>query len=137
MTEKVEEQTLGKAIRKARAEAGLSLRKLAGQLSKHPSYISDIENDNRVPSEAVLQDLSTILNINFDHLMALAGRLGEGTVEYVRKHPTAGVILRLISAADLQEEDLRKLLQATERICRNKGVDAKSKVRSGKVKQVV
>jgi transcriptional regulator with XRE-family HTH domain len=127
MTEKAEEQTLGKAIRKARAEAGLSLRKLAGQLSKHPSYISDIENDNRIPSEAVLQDLSTILNISFDHLMALAGRLGQGTVEYVRKHPTAGVILRLMSAADLQEEDLGKLLQATERICRNK--------RSGRKKQ--
>jgi transcriptional regulator with XRE-family HTH domain len=121
MTGRADELTLGKAIRKARAEAGLSLRGLAGQLSKHPSYISDIENDNRVPSEAVLYDLSTILNIDFDRLMALAGRLGEGTVDYVRKHPTAGVILRLMSAAELQEEELRKLLQATERICRNKG----------------
>ena len=133
MADKVDQHTLGQVIRNARSEAGLSLRGLASKLSKHPSYLSDIENDKRVPSEEVLHNISVLLNLDFDQLMAQGGRLGKDAEDYLIKHPTAGAILRLISSADLQEEDLKKLLQTATRLCRKKE-DAKNSIQVKKKK---
>src|SRR5437868_625568 len=90
-------RSLGEVLRDARAGADLSLRELAKKLSITASYISDIENDRRVPSEEVLQQLAATLKLEFDNLMALAGRVGDDAERYLRNHPTAGVLFRKIS----------------------------------------
>jgi ribosome-binding protein aMBF1 (putative translation factor) len=47
--------TLGDIVREARLAKEQSLRQVSKLLEITPSYMSDIENDRRVPSEEVLQ----------------------------------------------------------------------------------
>jgi transcriptional regulator with XRE-family HTH domain len=102
-------------------EAGLGLRELARHLGKTPSYLSDIENDRRVPSEQVLRALSRELPVEFDELMALAGRFGEDAERYLRRSPAAAMLLRRISASRLGEQELGELLRKAEQLGRKKG----------------
>ncbi len=113
-------RTLGELLREARTAADLSLRDLAKKLSISPSYISDIENDRRVPSEEVLRDLANTFGLNFDDLMAMAGRVGDQTERYLRHHPTAGILFRRISDKHLPEKDLQQLVNAVEQMGKKK-----------------
>jgi nitrogen PTS system EIIA component len=117
----VTRQTLGGRVRRARVEAGLGLRELARRLEKTPSYLSDIENNRRVPSEPVLRDLSRELPVEFDELMGLAGRFGEDAERYLKRSPAAAKLFRRISASRLGEQDLAELLQKAEQLSRKKG----------------
>lgn len=114
-------RTLGEVLRDARVSADLTLRDLAKKLDITPSYISDIENDRRVPSEDVLQRLASELNLKFDELMARAGRVGDQAERYMKQNPAAGVLFRRISERRLPEEDLKKLLSQVEKMGAKKG----------------
>jgi transcriptional regulator with XRE-family HTH domain len=113
--------TLGEVLRGARVKLGLGLRELAKQLGITPSYLSDIEYDRRVPSEDVLSQLAKALNLELDHLMALAGRVGDTAERYLRRHPAAGVLFRRISDRQLPEDDLKRLLQEVDKLGSKKG----------------
>ena len=108
--------TLGDEIREARMKAGKRLRPFAEELELAPSYLSDIENDRRVPSEEVMRRIAGKLGLDFDHLMALAGRFGEEAERYIKKNPAAGMLFRRISQSNLREEQLNKLLEVTEKM---------------------
>ena len=97
-------------------KAGKRLRPFAEELELAPSYLSDIENDRRVPSEEVMKRIAGKLGLDFDHLMALAGRFGEEAERYIKKNPAAGVLFRRISQGNLREEELKKLLEMTEKL---------------------
>ncbi len=103
------ETSLGEWLRDARMEKDISLRSLATQLDITPSYLSDIENDRRIPAEDVLQKLTKALELDFEDAMALAGRFGEQTERYVRRQPEAVKLMRRVSAANLSAAELRVL----------------------------
>ena len=111
--------TLGDEIREARVRAGKRLRPFADELGMAPSYLSDIENDRRVPSEEVMKRIASKLSLDFDHLMALAGRFGEEAERYIKKNPAAVALFRRISQSNLREEQLKKLLEVTETLDSN------------------
>lgn len=113
-------QTLGDLIRDGRVRKGLSLRALAAQIGKTPSYLSDIENDRRVPAEDVLRDLSSALDLSFDELMAHAGRVGERAERYLRREPAAGRLFRTISEANLRPEEVELLLVQAEELAKKR-----------------
>ncbi len=102
----------------------MPLRALARQLKVAPSYMNDIENDRRVPSEAVLRRIASELDLDADLLLAGAGRVGEGAREYIRANPTAGVLFRRMSDAGLDEQDVKKLLQQAEKMISKRDKDA-------------
>jgi len=106
--------SFGETLREARVKKGVSLRSLASELSITPSYLSDIENDRRIPSEDVLQELAARLNLDFDDLMARAGRFGEDAERYLKNQPTAVKLFRRISESNLDEEELRRLLKTVD-----------------------
>jgi transcriptional regulator with XRE-family HTH domain len=106
-----EQGTLGDRIRVGRARKRVTLRQLGELIGNTPSYLSDIENDRRVPSEAVLHMLAEKLDLDFDELMAAAGRFGEGADRYVRRHPEAGVLFRRLSERNVGPEVIRRLLR--------------------------
>jgi transcriptional regulator with XRE-family HTH domain len=116
-----EGRTLGEVLRDARVEAELTLRDIAKKLEIAPSYLSDIENDRRVPSEDVLVRLAEELKLKVDDLMARAGRVGDQAERYLKQHPTAGVLFRRISDKRLRDEDLQKLLTSVEKMGTKKG----------------
>lgn len=99
-------KTLGDEIRSARLQKGLGLRELARSIDLTPSYLSDIENDRRVPSEEVLKTLAGALDLDFDRLMGLAGRFGDEAERLLRRTPASGVLFRRLS----QREDAEILV---------------------------
>jgi len=113
-------KTLGETIREARTPKG-SLREFAKKLDITPSYLSDIENDRRVPAEDVLRRIADLLGLDFDELMAKAGRFGEDADRYMRRHPTAGVLFRQLSDSNLADDDLAKLLKKAEELAKKRG----------------
>src|ERR1700722_10039311 len=103
-------KTLGQFIRDARVASGQSLREFARVLEITPSYQSDIENERRVPSEEVLKKIAGLLSLNYEELMARAGRFGEDAERYLRRNPTAGALFRKLSETNAPENVLRKML---------------------------
>lgn len=85
-------RTFGDRIRDARVDKDLSLRELARLLGMAPSYLNDIENSRRIPSEEITIELCRVLELNFDELMAVAGRFGADTERYLRRNPVAGAL---------------------------------------------
>lgn len=104
-------ETLGDSIREARVRLAISVRGLAGELDLSPSYISDIENDRRVPSEGALRAISERLELDFDELMALAGRFGDDADRYMRRTPAAGVLFRRLTEQKMPNERIEELMQ--------------------------
>lgn len=121
MTASRSNKTLGTQIREARLRAEISLRELARRLDRAPSYLNDIEHDRRVPSEAVIRQICIELpELDIEHLLAAAGRVGEGAEEYLKANPTAGVLFRKVSGAGLSEQHLKELLDKTDQIIRDR-----------------
>jgi transcriptional regulator with XRE-family HTH domain len=120
MANNISNQSLGDLIREARVAKGFGLRELARKIGKTPSYLSDIENDRRVPAEDVLQDIARMLDMDFDELMARAGRFGEEAVRYMMKTPAAGMLFRKISEHKLPEEQLQELAVRVEQLAKKK-----------------
>lgn len=108
--------SLGDVINEARLDKRLSLRALARELAIVPSYLSDIENDRRIPSETVLRKISQVLDLDFDRLMQEAGRLGEHAEQYLRDNQLAGQLFRRIASSQLDTKALEELLNSLEQI---------------------
>ena len=117
---------LGDIINRARLKKRLGLRAFARQVNIAPSYLSDIENDRRVPSETVLRRISKILDLGFDLLMQQAGRLGGEAEEYLRQQELAGQLFRRVANSQLDEEALTKLLKNLDNL-ESKGEDDEGK----------
>lgn len=103
-------ETLGDQIRIGRARKRMTLRQLAAITGKTPSYLSDIENDRRVPSEQVLGAIAEALDLDFDELMAAAGRFGEGADRYLRRNPQAGILFRRMSERNVAPDVIKRLM---------------------------
>jgi len=112
----VTDKSLGEVVRDGRLAKQWSLRDLAKRVEKTPSYLSDIENDRRVPAEEMLKDLARLLDLDFNDLMARAGRFGEDIVRYVTREPMAGALFRQVSDHNLNSEQIRKLSEYTEKL---------------------
>ena len=117
----VTDKSLGEVVRDGRLAKQWSLRDLAKRVEKTPSYLSDIENDRRVPAEEMLKDLARLLDLDFNDLMARAGRFGEDIVRYVTREPMAGALFRQVSDHNLNSEQIRKLSEYTEKLASEAG----------------
>lgn len=110
---------LSQRIRDRRIEKNIRLRELARRLGIAPSYLSDIENERRIPAEGVLRGIAKELDLPFDELMGQAGRLGEQTERFLRQQPKAATLFRRIRG--LGEDELRQLLEEAERLQKKSG----------------
>ena len=75
------------------------------------SYLADIENGLRTPSENILQQLCTGLSLDFDDAMVTCGRLGRLAEGYIKEHPEVLRLMRLLAQHDVSADDLVKLQQ--------------------------
>jgi transcriptional regulator with XRE-family HTH domain len=111
---------LGEQLRQARVAKDLTLRELAKRLGRAASYINDIEYNRRVPSEMVLRDICQVLELDFDAMLAAAGRLGEEAERFLKREPVAGVLFRRVQAEGFRERELRALLGEVDRLAQEK-----------------
>ena len=105
---------VGDSIRNARYRAGYSLRALAGRLEIAPAYLSDMERGLRRPTERILLGIAEILNMDFDLLMREAGRIRESVHQYMLREELAGRIVQRMAEAELEQEDLERILKVVE-----------------------
>lgn len=114
------DNSLGDFVRDGRFALNMRLRELARRLEVTPSYVSDIENNRRVPSEEVLTRIANVLNLPLEELVARAGRLGSDAERYMRDTPVATTLFRKISDEKLTEGEIRELLNRVEEIRRDR-----------------
>lgn len=103
--------SLGDRLRVGRALLKKTLRQLASEVGNTAAYLSDIENDRRVPSEDVLRALAKALELDVDDLMASAGKIGDQADQYLRRTPQAGVLFRRLSESDVAPEAVEELIR--------------------------
>lgn len=96
----------------------MRLRELGRSVERTPSYISDIENDRRIPSEDVLRRISEVLDLDFEDLMARAGRFGTEAERYLRRTPAATTFFRRMHERNLTDEEVRQLTERLEELRR-------------------
>lgn len=104
-------ETLGDRIRTGRARKRLTLRLAADAVKRSPSFLSDVENGRRAPSEDLLADLAALLELDLDDLMAAAGKLPTDVSDYLRSTPEAGRLFRTLSSRRVDTDGLRKLIE--------------------------
>jgi transcriptional regulator with XRE-family HTH domain len=104
------QETLGDRIRLARVRKRLTLRELGGRTGTTASYLSDIENDRRVPSEAVIRTVGAVLDLDANELLGAAGRFGDDADRYLRRNPEAGILFRRMSSRNLSADVIRRIL---------------------------
>lgn len=103
--------SLGDRLRMGRALKKKTLRQLASEIGRTAAYLSDIENDRRVPSEDVLSELAAALELDPDDLLASAGKIGEQADQYLRRTPQAGILFRRLSESDVSPEAVEELIR--------------------------
>ena len=108
--------SLGELIRETRVARGFKLRPFAKLLRISPTHLSDVEHERRVPSEEVLGDIARELDLDFDVLMNLAGRLGEKTERYAQSRPEAATLFRKLSKKNVGRSVLKGLDAELERL---------------------
>ena len=108
------DNSLGSIIRVERRQRRLTMRTLAEDLRITHPYLSDIEKNRRIPSEVVLARMAVRLDLNFDLLMQLAGRVGETAEQYVQSSLLAGVVFRKIAEYEFDDEGLVRILDFVE-----------------------
>lgn len=113
--------TFGQFLTERRLAAKFGLRELAKKANITPSYLSDIENDRRTPSEDVLRVLANVLQTDPGELISRAGRVGEVVSEYVKEEPTAGVLFRKVAEGRLDKQAIEKLIKQTEQLSKKDG----------------
>lgn len=112
------EKSVGEIIAEARQRSGLSLRDLAARIPVHFTYLADIEKNRRPATEKIIKGLSEQkeLDLDFDFLMSLSGRLGEEIENYYKEHPHFGNLMRQIVRDDLSDAELKILRQDITKI---------------------
>jgi transcriptional regulator with XRE-family HTH domain len=115
-----QDKPLGETVRNKRVELDLSLRDLAKRLQLTPSYLSDIENDRRVPAEEVIRNIAQVLALDFDLLMARAGRFGDEAIRYMKRNPSVGVLFRRLAQHEASGDMVKDLIRRTESLAEKK-----------------
>ena len=83
--------TLGSKLRTLRLSRGISIKKLAPELSLNYTYLSKLENDKVIPSEAVIERISRYYGYDRDELMLLADRIPDDIRQILRENPQAAL----------------------------------------------
>ena len=109
-------ETLGAALRAARAERGLSLRDVERRTGIRNAHLSQIETDTIAkPEMAILWDLASLYGIDFGRLLALAGyAAGDSSSSQRRRVTVALRALGQLAPGD-QDEALRFMAELKAR----------------------
>ncbi|MBV9424746.1 MAG: helix-turn-helix transcriptional regulator [Solirubrobacterales bacterium] len=115
--------SLGTAIRAARAAHGLSLQQVAERAGCSPGYVHKLEMDRvRTPSPRVLAGLAEALGLPYDQLMGAAGYEPLATAPTPPAMPGAikrysnAHIVKLLEEVQRELAAIRELLATTIRV---------------------
>lgn len=90
----------GEEIKRLRLEKNLGVREFAKMIIKDdgepisPSYLIDIEKNNRIPSGDIVEKIAEVLNYDPANLLSLAQKISPGTEKHLKEEPAIGKLLR-------------------------------------------
>jgi transcriptional regulator with XRE-family HTH domain len=109
-------KTFGATIREAREQQGITLRKFAEQVGISPTFVSKMERDEfDPPKEENIRKMATILSIDADVLLGLAGKVASDLPKIVQNRPQLMATF-LRKAGKLSSENIEKLLKQMEKM---------------------
>jgi len=103
------QEKIRKKIRKLREkrhkyDPQFSLRRFAARVGMSPTYLSKIERDEfPPPSEDKIKAIASILEVDPDELLALAGKISSDIPEIVRRRPA--LMSNLIREMESMEDE--------------------------------
>lgn len=121
-----ESKRFGDFIRERRIFLKLSLRQIAEKIKKEdgevlsPQYLNDIEHNRRnPPSEFILAQLASVLEIEKNYLLALKGELPKPVKNYISEKPETGDVVgkffRTAKEKGFGEADWHNLIKEIEK----------------------
>lgn len=102
---------VGEMVRAGREAAALSLRRCASEVGLPASYLSDIENDRRQPSERALELLARRLDLDLGRLQACSGRVSPELRQWLEANPQVRDALDSLRKAEMSSGQIRNHLQ--------------------------
>ncbi len=110
-------ETLGDRIKRLRKERGLGLRETAAKVGISATFLSRVENnaEKAAPGEEVIRKLATVLGVEFDTLMQLAGRVAHDVVDVIKSDAGMPAFLRRARDEGISSEELMKLLDKSKK----------------------
>jgi len=100
-------RSLGRWLQNARVAKRITLLEIAPQLKIDPCRLNEIENGRRSPSEALVREFAKVLGLDFDGVMARAGRIFEGGRTYSKYQPGSVVLANQLSGCELERQPTR------------------------------
>lgn len=105
----------GQSLRIIREQQGLTIRKVAEEVNKTPTYISDIERGNNKPPEKKLmiklmaalslqENETEIRNYLFDLAAGERGGVSEDIADYIMKNSELRLAIRMAQRQDKSNE---------------------------------
>lgn len=108
-------ESLGRAIRRLRLQAGYGLREFAGLLGISAAYQSDIEHDRRVPTDEILGDTAKLLRrkvgTTYEELRKLSPRIETDLRDLLQQTPEVNQLLRQVKQTGRPASEVIRELQ--------------------------
>jgi transcriptional regulator with XRE-family HTH domain len=83
--------TLGKTIKRLRAQEGVGIKTLGPRLGVDPTYLSKLENDRARPSQAVIRRIARYFHYDSEELSLLAGRVPPDVQKILQDNPREAI----------------------------------------------
>jgi len=103
--------SLGQRLRAARQGRRLSLRTVAADTGIPLSFLSDIENDRKLPSQRVLEILAEYYELDPEKLRPLHGRIDAGLRLWVERTPGFRDLLQRVQESRATPTDVEHFLR--------------------------
>ncbi|SRR6266851_9890893 len=83
--------TLGKTLKKLRAQQGLGIKTLAPRLGVDHTYLSKLENDLARPSADLVQRIARYFRYDAEELLLLTGRVPPDVQRILQRNPREAI----------------------------------------------
>lgn len=78
--------SIGQALKRARKNKSLSIKKVAPKVEINYTYLSKIENDHKLPSSDLIEKLCELYGEDSEKMIALLGELPTDIQEILKTH---------------------------------------------------
>ncbi|MBX3552896.1 MAG: helix-turn-helix domain-containing protein [Pseudolabrys sp.] len=108
-------EKFGAFIRREREAKEIGLREMAKKIGVSPTYLSKVERDEfPSPAEDKVRKIASVLGLDADELLALAGRVASDLTDIIRERPREMADF-LRAAKGLTAEDMARLARQAQK----------------------
>ena len=129
------EEILGNIIEDGRKNKGYGVRALARRIDVAHSYVRDITQGHRLPSEAIILKLCEELDLDCDEMMRLAGRVSASVYQHVQRSKAFGIFIRQLAEQQATDDEIRLLSSKFQEFLRGRSPELRAMLLERKKEQ--